>query len=470
MRSSRKHIGGSAGFLACVCVVMMSLWAGACRAQMTAYPDNEHLTVSGAPAQSGEQMLAELTAARQALDLHPSAQANLALGRALKSLDEPESAATYFDRALELDPKLAEAWFEKGLLVSDRGDWSKAAELFRSAIAISPKYVPAHLALAETLLRVGRFDESASELKTALALDPESVGAHQGLGLISLQQGSPELAVEEFQKALKIRAGSADAEKGLARAYVAQHKWAEAVVLLKQVAAASPDSSEAATALGNVLANTGDKSDAEAEFALARELSAHELNRLRAQGEVNWGVALRNEGKLQEAEAVFRRALDDDAKDCDSHDDLGEVLWMRKDSAGALSEFQTAVACAPNSAVARNNLGASLLYDKHDIAGAIPQFRAAVAAKPGFAMAHMNLGKALAAQRDFSEAESQFRSAVALVPELAAAHVNLGLVLAAKSDGTSVEGLTEMQRGLKLDPRLREIIPQQYLARMNEIH
>lgn len=476
IRFYTRHIGwpAAASFAAakfvCICAVMARLCTSLCAGQMTAYSDSEHLTVSAVPAKSAQQMLTDLAAARQSLDAYPSAQANLALGRALKSLGDTESAARYFDRAVKLDPKLAEAWFEKGLIISDRGDWSRAADLFQHTIAMSPEYVPAHVALGEVMLRIGQFDDSAGELKMALRLDPDSFGAHQGLGLIDLQQGKTQLAIEAFQKALKIRPSSVDAEKGLARAYVDQHRWAEAVMLLKNVVAASPESSEAATALGNALANTDDKSGADLQFVRARELSNKELKQLRVEGDRNWGVALRNEGNLQEATAVFHRALDDDPSYCQVHDDLGEVLWMQKDPAGALSEFQTAVSCAPNSAIARNNLGASLLYYKHDIPGAVEQFRAAVAAKPGFAMAYLNLGKALAAKQNFAEAESELRSAVAIDPELAAAHVNLGLVLAAKSDGKSVEALSEIEHGLKLDPRLRDIIPQEYLAHLNESH
>jgi tetratricopeptide (TPR) repeat protein len=300
-----------------------------------------------------------------------------------------------------------------------------------------------------------------------LRLDPGSFGALEGLGLIYLQQGKPDLAVPEFQKALAIRPSSSDAEKGLARAYVSLHRWGDAATLLQKVAAANPESSEAATALGNALANAGDQSDADAQFARARELSGKELNLLRAEGGRNWGVSLRKEGKLPEAAAVFRRVLDDDPDYCIAHDDLGEVLWLEKDSAGALAEFHTAVSCDPNSAVARNNLGASLLYYKHDVPGAIEQFRAAAALNPGFATAHLNLGKALAVKRDFDEAESELRSAIAIDPELAAAHVNLGLVLAEKDSANSNESFLEMRQGLKLDPRLREIIPQQYLSRLD---
>jgi len=444
--------------------------AACCFAQVAAYSDAEHLTVSAASANSPQQLLAELSIARRSLETHPCAQANLALGRALSSLGEQESASRFFDRAVELDPRLAEAWFEKGQIISDRGDWGKAADLFRHAIAVSPDYAPAHLALGEMLLRVGQFDNAVSEMNTTLRLDRKSAGAHQGLGLIYLQEGKAEPAVQEFQTAIALRPESLDAKKGLARALAYQHKWSECAALLKKVATANPDSSEAASALGNALMNVGDRDGAEAQFARARELANRELNLLRAQGDRNWGVALRNEGKLPDSAAAFRRALADDPTYCEPHDDLGEILWMQKDSSGALSEFQAAVACSPDSATARNNLGATLLYYKHDIENAMEQFRDAIAVRPGFPLAHLNLGKAFAAKQDFAAAESELRSAIAIDPESASAHVNLGLVLAEKSNGASPEAQTEMQKGLKLDPRLRVMIPHQYLADIDQSH
>jgi protein O-GlcNAc transferase len=437
--------------------------AGISHAQVAGFPNDAHLASPESYSATEQQMLDELASAQRMLGEHPSAQANLSVGKALRVLGENEPALKFFDRALELDPRTAEAWFEKGLITSDHGDWSKAADLFRHAVSDSPNFVPAHLALGEMLLRVGEFDGATTELKTALRLDPRSLGGHEGLGLIYLQQGKLDDGAEEFRRALAIKPGYPVAEKDLARTLARQHQWAEAVRLLRQILVVNPNSIEESSSLATALANLGDKAGAAAQFARARQLSNQELLLLRAQGDRNWGVSLRKEGRLQDAAAAFRRAIQDDASYGEAHDDLGEVLWMQNDLSGALSEFEIAVRCNPGSGLARNNLGSALLYYQHDIDRAIEELRSAVTSRPGFALAHLNLGKALAAKQDFAAAEMELRSAIAITPDFAAAHLNLGLVIAARKGSLSTEAQVEMEKGLRLDPRLREMIPQQYL-------
>jgi tetratricopeptide (TPR) repeat protein len=448
-------------FLVCI------LFSSGIFAQVSGFPADEHLTRSGEQPKTQSQMLTDVAAARQNVESHPSAETNLSLGQALRELGETDEASRFFDRALELNPKLADAWFEKGLIVSDRGDWAQAADCFRHSVATSPNYAPAHLALGEMLLRIGDFNSAANELATTLRLDPKSAGAHQGLGLIALQEGKFDAAADEFRTVLTLHPGSTDAEKGLARVLAGQRQWADAAALLKRLVAANPNSIEDTTSLATALSNIGDKTGAAEQFARARELSNKEMLLLRAKGGSNWGVALRNDGKLQDAAAAFRRSIDDDPDYCDAHDDLGEVLWMQKDMAGALPEFQAAVRCNPELALARNNLAITLLYYKHDVDGAVEQLRAALTARPGFALAHFNLGKALAAKQDFAGAERELRSALAIDPTSAAAHVVLGLVLASRDGSVSREAKAEMEKGLQLDPKLRDMIPQQYLASLH---
>ena len=440
-----------------------SLFTQSAVAQVVGFPGDEHLAVERRP-KTDKELLFELTSARRMVDEHPSAQAALSLGRALKDLGEKEGALRQFDRALEQDPRLSEAWFEKGVITSDQGDWSKAADMFQRALPGSTNSAPAHLELGEMFLRIGDFEKALSELKSVLQLDSKSAGAHQGLGLVYLQQGKLKYAADEFRRALEIQPGSLSIEKHLAQTLAYQHRWAEAAELLRKIAAANPNSVEAASSLATALANIGDKAGAAVQFARARKLSDDEMLLLRAQGDRNWGVSLRSEGKLQDAAAAFRRALRDDESYCDAHEDLGEVLWLQKDFAGAQAEFDAAVRCHPESATARNNLGSVLLYYQHDIDGAIEQFQAALRSRPGFALAHLNLGKAMAAKQDFAGADAELRSAIAINPDFAAAHVNLGLVLAAGRKEISSEARAELEKGVRLDPRLREVIPQPYLA------
>ena len=443
-------------------VLSAALLGHICAAQVSGF-SHEHLTFERGE-QNQEQLLSALSAARQSLDTDASAEANLSVGRALRALGESQAASEYFNRALALNPRSSAALFEKGLVVSDSGDWSKAADLFRKALADSPHLAAAHLALGEMLLRTGDFEGSRTELNRVLQLDGNSAGAHHGLGLIDLQEGKVDLAVGDFSRAIAMRADYVEAERGLARALMLQHKWHEAAALLRRVTAADTNSSEDASALGTALFNSGDQAGAAEQFARARELSNEELSLLRAQGDNNWGISLRKEGKLEQAAAAFRRAIADHPAFCDAHDDLGEVLWMQKQFPEALSEFQTALRCNPHSAMVHNNLGSALLYFRHDVEAAIGQFRACLASRPGFALAYLNLGKALAAKGAFAEAETALRNALAIDPVSAAAHLNLGLVLAVKNGELSAEAKSELEKGIGLDPRLRDMVPEKYLA------
>ena len=448
--------------------ISVSLLRTIARGQMTSIPTDQRLTGSDRESKTEQQWLADVDSSRKAIETQPdSAQAHLMLGQSLHALGETEAASRAFDRALNLNPKLAVALFEKGSILADQSEWSQAADLFRRAVAASPDYLLAHLALGDMLLRAGEFENSASELRYVLRLEPNNSAAYQGLGLIHLQEGDFDGATANFRHALAIRPGYVDAERGLGHALASAHKWPEAAKLLKQVLATNPHSTQEVVALGTVLAKMGDRVGAQTQFARARELSNKEVTLLRAKGDNNWGVALRIEGKLEDAVDAFRRALDEDSSFCEAHDNLGGVLWMQKISAAAMSEFQAAVRCNPDLATAQNNLGTALLYHNHDMDQAIVQFRAAISLRPGFALAHFNLGKALATKQEFAEAEPEFRRAITIDPDLAAAHVGLGLLLAMKEGSLTGEARLEMEKGLRLDAALRELIPQPYLAQLH---
>jgi tetratricopeptide (TPR) repeat protein len=455
------------GFLTGAILVLCAVSYSRAQGMSAGFSGSWHLA-SASNEKDASQMLGDLRAARVELAVHPkSAEAHFSLGVALQTLGESDAASHAFDEALSLDAKLPRAWYQKGVLSADKERWSEAEELFRRALASSEDFLPARLGLAEMLIRTGDFDGATRELKSALSLDAKNAGAHYGLGLVYLQNGALDDAAAEFRKALELRPGDTDSQQRLADVYLLQRKWTEAAALLRQVVAAKPRSAEAATALGTALENEGDRRASQEQFARARQLMRDETNLLRAKGESNFGVALRNENKLPEAVAAFHRALDDAPAFCEAHDDLGAVLWLLKDYAAGMAESEAAVQCDPGLASARNNLGVALLYYKQDRDHAIEQFRAAIAAKPGFALAHLNLAKTLASEQQFGEAESEFRQAIALAPEIAAAHVGLGLLLATRAGKVSAEAKAELDEGLRLDRSLKATIPREFATQLD---
>ncbi len=423
----------------------------------------EHTALSE---QRGQELLSKLEDARQAVHSHPgSAAGYFSLGVIQKQLGETENATESFDRALQIDSRLADVSYERGLIAADQQRWMQASEYFRQALAVAPDHVRAHLAHGEMILRMGDFDAAAGEFSTVLQLDRFNSSAHYGIGLVRLQQGELADAESEFLHALSLQPKAVAVQESLGQTLVREHKWNDALPVLRAVLAQNQNSIEALNALATTLERQGDKASAAEQFKRARELSRQELLLHRTQGENNQGLVYWHAGHLEDAAAAFRRAIQMKPDYAEAHNNLGGVLWQLNDSAPALAEFQAAVRYSPNFAEAQNNWGTVLLH-AGEFDYAIEHFRAALAIRPGFALAHLNLGHALVGEHNLDTAETEFRDATMLVPEMAAAHAELGLLIAARHGGLSQDARAELEEALRLDSGLRSSIPAEYLQKL----
>jgi serine/threonine-protein kinase len=88
----------------------------------------------------------------------------------------------YADRALALDPDLAEANTSKAIAqIWIDHDWDGAERSLQRAFAINPGYAPAYIVRATLLGITGRIQASVDEAKHAVDLDPRSTLAHFGV-------------------------------------------------------------------------------------------------------------------------------------------------------------------------------------------------------------------------------------------------------------------------------------------------
>ncbi len=112
---------------------------------------------------------------QKAINIDPKyAEAYAGLAKALVFSSKPGFRAA-LDRALALDPNLAEAHALVGLnAMNGDWDWAKADREFRRAIQLDPNLAEAHQWYGDFLGYMGRFDQSAAELNAAIALDPLS--------------------------------------------------------------------------------------------------------------------------------------------------------------------------------------------------------------------------------------------------------------------------------------------------------
>jgi tetratricopeptide (TPR) repeat protein len=166
---------------------------------------------------------------------------------------------------------------------------------------------------------------------------------------------------------------------------------------------------------------------------------------------VNLGNALGRLGRLEEATASYRRALDADPRFAEAHNNLAEVWLERGRLEDALSSCQQALRIKPDFAHAHQNLGKILLrlgrFDE-----AARSCRCAISISPGFADAYNSLGNALIGLGQPEDAIASFQRALQISPALAAAHANLAR--AQRSIGRLDEASAGFRRALALDPSL----------------
>jgi tetratricopeptide (TPR) repeat protein len=177
----------------------------------------------------------------------------------------------------------------------------------------APQSTAAHKLNAEALEEQGRWQPAELEYEEILKKDPNARGVHFLLGrlLLSRPDGGPDAqdrAKQEFLKELQIDPGNADAEYILGELARRAQKWDEAVTHFSQAAKLNPNFAEAYlgwgvsllgdkkyeeaiaplhsaerltpenpdihNALATALVRTGNKAEAEKEFAILRSLSS----------------------------------------------------------------------------------------------------------------------------------------------------------------------------------------------------
>jgi TolB-like protein/cytochrome c-type biogenesis protein CcmH/NrfG len=92
------------------------------------------------------------------------------------SLERIAKATPHIERAIALEPTLAEAYAAKGYLLWGQENWEEALESFRRAVQINPNYVRAYVSMGNLLSwKLGRYDEAYQVRETAMRLDPLSI-------------------------------------------------------------------------------------------------------------------------------------------------------------------------------------------------------------------------------------------------------------------------------------------------------
>jgi len=129
-----------------------------------------------------------------------SADAHAALAAANWSLFNFAPAEVEFQRALELNPNLANAHHWYGLFLSWETRHPEAISHLRRAVELDPLNIQYHANLGQVLANARQYDASAEELKKTLKMDPSFAYAHSEFRNVYRDMGKFDLAMEEWKQ------------------------------------------------------------------------------------------------------------------------------------------------------------------------------------------------------------------------------------------------------------------------------
>ena len=305
-------------------------------------------------------------------------------------------AVAAFKQALRLEPRLAEAHFDLGLVRQSQQQPEAAISEFRLALEDDPALLVAHCALGSTLVDS---TEAEAEFQKALEGDPQLVCALDGMAQVLAKEKRYDAAIEYWRKALGIQPDAADMQIALAAAIYKSAKArqadgmpaldgagvADAIKLLTDVLKRQPDMTAADFTLGNIYANERRNREAADEYREVTRRSPTDTVALAA--EVR---ALIDASAYTEALAPARDYVRRKPNDPSGHVMLGTVYQQLGDYAHAEPELELGAAREPDDFEARYQLGL-VLARMGKPSQALAHLQKAVALKPGDRSAQFQL-------------------------------------------------------------------------------
>ena len=137
------------------------------------------------------------------------------------------------EKAVDLDPLLAEAHACMGMLYSRERNWSQAEKAFRHALGLNPNLSRSRLDYALWVLQpLGKLDEAQKQARSAWQLDPLSMSPVNALDFILMTAGKYQEVLDNSRSILQRDPGNFYAQQLRGRALVQQGRLDEGIAQL----------------------------------------------------------------------------------------------------------------------------------------------------------------------------------------------------------------------------------------------
>ena len=268
--------------------------------------------------------------------------AHFQLAYAYTGLNRVEDARAEYERCVALDPKMAEAQLNLGILLLEK-DASAAVGPLRKAVDLLPSQSRPRFLLGVALERSGDLAGAAESYESASHLNTGDNEALIHLGGAYLQLKKPADAEKKFRMVLENQPKSPLALRGLALSLDAEGK-PEAVDAYRNYLTAEPQDSALRERFVQLLVANKQFDEALAETEKSANGHAPTLEALRLRADILIG-----QNKFDEAIASLKQAIALAPRDAQLHGGLGRLYLQQREFADAERELKMAIQLDKNN-------------------------------------------------------------------------------------------------------------------------
>ncbi len=201
-----------------------------------------------------------------------TAEDNFRLGLRFQQLGQHEKAKNYYDKALRLNPKYADAYNNRGNAKNDLGKHQEAIADFDTALELNPQHHLAYYNRGNAKRALGKHQEAIVDFDTALELNPKYADAYNNRGVVKNDLGNHREAIADFDTALELNPQHHLAYNNRGDAKLALGGHQSAIADFDKAIELNPKYAEAYNNRGIAKSALGDQTGAREDFARAREI------------------------------------------------------------------------------------------------------------------------------------------------------------------------------------------------------
>lgn len=334
--------------------------------------------------------------------------------------------------------------------------------LYKKAINIDPKYADAHYNLAKLYQDLGELGPALELYNKVIELNPRDKDTYFNLGKLYQEQNDPQKAISAYNQTIQIDPENPDLYINVLKSLTeAVLKDKENTVYIeargkimegfRNLARLNRESEVFYANLGDVYQELKDYHSAKAAYEMALDINPNYINALN-----NLGNTYVQMGQLKEAVILFQKVLGISPRDFHAHLNLGVVYSRLENYPKAIEFYEKTIRINPRDAQAYFQLG--FIYElKGQSQKAVENYQKTVQLKPDDAEAYYNLGNVYARLNQNDKAIESYLKTVEINPNHVNAFVNLSILYSLEKDFEKAIKYCDEARVLGWD------VPKEYL-------